>query len=89
MSSPLPSTYQFSKHLNPLDFDPTYLRNPTTSGEYIRTYRKDKGLLIREMAEEIGVHEFTLIKWEGGRIPSRNMDIKKLLRGVPGVEGFL
>jgi hypothetical protein len=29
--------------------------------------RKDKGLLIRELAEKIGAHKFTPIKWEGNK----------------------
>jgi DNA-binding XRE family transcriptional regulator len=79
----LPSTYQFSKPLNPLDYDPTYPKNPTTLGEYIRKYRKDKGLLIRELAKEIGIHKFTLIKWEGGRMPPKYL--KKLRKAIPGL----
>jgi hypothetical protein len=60
------SVYLFSKILNKLDFDPTYPRNPFTLGDYIRKHRKDKGLLIREMAEKIGICISTLIRWEGG-----------------------
>ena len=48
-----PSTYQFSKRLNPLDYDPTYPENPNNLAQYIRKYRKDKGLLIREFTDEI------------------------------------
>jgi DNA-binding transcriptional regulator YiaG len=66
LPSGLPSTYQFSKPLNPLDYDPTHPKNPTNLARYIRKFRKDKGLLIKELAEELGIHEFTLIKWEGG-----------------------
>ena len=57
--------------------------------DYIRKYRKDKGLLIREFAEEIGVHKFTLVKWEGGRMPRYKGQISKLMRVVPGAERFL
>jgi DNA-binding transcriptional regulator YiaG len=72
-----------------LDYDPTYPKNPTNLAQYIRKYRKDKGLLIREFAKQIGVHEFTLIKWEGGRMPRYKSEIRKLMRAVPGVRRFL
>jgi hypothetical protein len=42
-----PSTYLFSKPLNPLDYHPTYPKNPVTFTQYIRKYRKGKGLLVR------------------------------------------
>ena len=70
--------------MNPLDYDPTYRKNPATLGQYIRKFRKDKGLLIRELAEELGIHEFTLIKWEGGRLPHPKY-LKKLRRAIPGL----
>jgi DNA-binding XRE family transcriptional regulator len=82
--------YNFSRLLNPLDYDPAYHRNPGTLGQYIRKYRKDKGLLIRELAEEIGVHKFTLIKWEGGKqAPRYGREIGKLVRAVLGAGRFL
>ena len=56
LPSGFPWTYQFSKPLNPLDYDSKYHKNPTNLAQYIRKYRKDKGLLIRELAEEMGVH---------------------------------
>jgi len=59
-------------------------KNPTTSAEYIRKFRKDKGLVIREFAKELGMHEFTLIKWEGGRLPHRKY-LKRLRCLVPGL----
>jgi DNA-binding transcriptional regulator YiaG len=57
------------RRMNPLDYDPTYPKNPSTLAENIRKFRKDKGLLIREFAKELGIHKFTLIKWEDGRPP--------------------
>lgn len=75
--------------MDPLDYDPTYPKNPTTLAQCIRKYRKDKGLSGRELAEEIGVHKFTLVKWEGGRVPRCKGEIKKLLRAVPGTQRWL
>lgn len=86
----LDKVYAFSRRMNPLDYDPTYPRNPATLAQYIRKYRKDKGLLIREFAEEIGVHKFTLIKWEGNKqVPRYKTEILKLMKAVPGVGRFL
>ena len=66
---PFPA-YLFSKPLNWLDFDPTYPRNPATLGEYIRKFRKDKGISQVEMAKVIGVHEMTIVNWETtGMVP--------------------
>jgi DNA-binding transcriptional regulator YiaG len=67
-----------------LDYDPTCPNNPTNLARYIRKFRKDKGLLIKEFPEEIGVHKFTLIKWEGGRLPHPKY-LKKLTRAMPGL----
>jgi DNA-binding transcriptional regulator YiaG len=72
-----------------LDYDPTYPQNPTNLAQYIRKFRKDKGLLIRELAEKIGIHKFTLIKWEGGRLPRYKGEIQKLMKVVPGIGRFL
>jgi DNA-binding transcriptional regulator YiaG len=77
-------TYLFSKPLNCLELDPTYPKNPRTLGEYIRKRRKEKVLLIHELAEELGIHEFTLIKWEGGRMPHPRY-LGRLKKIVPGL----
>ena len=59
---PRPSpAYLFSKPVNWLDFDPSYPKNPKTFGEHIRKSRMDKGLLIRELAEQLGVSEHAVI----------------------------
>jgi len=75
--------------MNPLDYDSTYPKNPSTLAEYINKYRKDKGLLVRELAQEIGVHKFTLIKWEGGRMPRFQKEIAALEKRIPGVGRWL
>jgi len=59
---PTPSPpYPFSKPVNWLDFDPSYPKNPKTLGEHIRKFRMDKGLLIRESAEQLGISEHGVI----------------------------
>jgi DNA-binding transcriptional regulator YiaG len=47
-----------------LDFNPNYPKNPKTLGERIRKARMDKRLKIKELAEQIGVTEDTVINWE-------------------------
>jgi DNA-binding transcriptional regulator YiaG len=41
-----------------------------TLGDYIRKFRMDKGLLIKDLSRELGVTEDTVINWEvRGRMP--------------------
>jgi hypothetical protein len=47
--------------MDPLDYDPTYPKNPKTLGEYIRKYRKDKGLTMGDSDEESGRRR----RWRG------------------------
>ena len=60
------------------DFNPKYPKNPKTLGERIRKARMDKGLLIRELASQIGVTEDTVINWEIRGIKSRDKVYKRL-----------
>ena len=46
------------------DFDPDYPKEPKTLGERIRKARMDKGLMIKELAKQLGVTEDTVINWE-------------------------
>ena len=46
------------------DFDPDYPKEPKTLGERIRKARMDKGLMIKGLAEQLGVTEDTVINWE-------------------------
>jgi putative heme degradation protein len=76
--------------LNPLDYDPTYPKNPTNLAQYIRKYRKDKGLFIRELAQELGIAEFMLINWEvRGGMPRYKSHIRRLSEMIPGAGRFL
>ena len=64
------------------DFNPKYPKNPQNLGEKIRKARMDKGLLIREVVEQIGVTEDTVINWE-------IRDIKPVGRNLDAVKRFL
>jgi DNA-binding transcriptional regulator YiaG len=59
-----PIAYIFPILLNRRELDPISSRNSQTSGKYTRKYRKDKRLLIKDLAEELGVSGDTLISWE-------------------------
>lgn len=51
-----------------------YPESPKTLGEHIRKHRMDSGLQIKQLAEQIGVDEMTIINWEVGRVkePRKN-----------------
>jgi len=69
-NSNIPLVYTLELTLNLNDFNPDYPKNPQSLGEKIRKARIDKGLLIRELASELGVTEDTVINWEvRGRKP--------------------
>jgi DNA-binding transcriptional regulator YiaG len=73
-----------------LDYYPTYPREPHTLAQYIRKYRKDKGLSIGQLAREIGIHKFTLYNWEiRGKVPRIRSLKERLTRTVPGVGRWL
>ncbi len=82
--------YAFSKPLDQLDFDPTYPKNPSTLGEYIRKYRKDKGISQMELSAKLGVSEMTIVNWEiRGIVPRIRSVREKLVRSVEGTEKWL
>ncbi len=60
-------------------------KNSKTLGEYIRRWRMEQGLLIRQLADILGVTEDTVINWDiRGMVPAkRHMD--RLIRIIPGV----
>ena len=59
-------------------FNPKYPKNPQTLGEKIRKARMDRGLLIRELASQLGVTEDTVINWEVRDIKPREDDIERI-----------
>ncbi len=84
------AAYLFSRPLNRLEFDPTYPRNPRTLGDYIRKWRMEQGLLIRELASALGVREDTVTDWEKNRrVPRNQKQIRALREGIPEVGRWL
>ena len=61
-----------------LDFNPKYPKNPQNLGEKIRKARMDKGLLIRELASQIGVTEDTVINWEIRNIKPEGRNLERV-----------
>jgi DNA-binding XRE family transcriptional regulator len=84
LASPSP-VYLFSKSINWLDFDPTYPKNPKTLGDYIRKYRMEKGLLIKELAKELGVTEDTVINWEVRGVRPCGKHLERITGFIPAL----
>ena len=70
--------YTLEINLNLNEFDPDYPKEPKTLGERIRKVRMDKDLLIKDLAEIIGVTEDTIINWEIRNIQPRGKSLEKL-----------
>jgi transcriptional regulator with XRE-family HTH domain len=50
----------------------------TTSGEYIRKWRLEQGLLQVDLAKKIGVNEMTIVNWEKGKTRPDDKKLEKL-----------
>ena len=59
-------------------------KNQKTMGDFIRKWRMDKGLLIRELAKKIGVTENTVINWEVRGITPCRRHMERIRGFVPG-----
>ena len=59
-----PLVYTLEIEINLLDLNPKYPKNPQNLGQKIRKARMDKGLMIKELAFQLGVTEDTVINWE-------------------------
>jgi len=67
-----------------------YPENPQTLGEHIRKHRMDSGLQIKQLAEQIGVDEMTIINWEVGRVKKmRRKPFEHLLGLFPELKSVL
>jgi len=77
-----PLVYTLEIEINLLDFNPKYPKNPQNLGEKIRKARMDKGLMIKELASQLGVTEDTIINWE-------IRGIKPVGRNIEAIKRFL
>jgi len=83
-------SYLFSNPANQLDFDPSYPKNPRTFWDYIRKFRKDKGVSQVDLAKMIGVNEMTIVNWETrGMVPRIKKVRERLAREVEGAGKWL
>jgi DNA-binding transcriptional regulator YiaG len=80
-----PALYLLSAPLNRLDFDPSYPKAPKTFGERLRKFRKEKGLSMRQFAEELGVSEDTVINWEVREVRPGRRNLESLLKVLSDV----
>ena len=79
----LRNTYHLERILPKSVFCKDYPENPKTFGEHLRKARIDAGLLIKDLAKELGVTEDTVINWElRGRMPRPKA--REVLRRVFG-----
>ena len=61
-----------------LDFNSKYPKNPQNLGEKIRKARMDKGMMIKELASQLGVTEDTVVNWEARDIKPEEKNMEKL-----------
>ena len=73
-----PLVYTFDIDVDPLDFNAKYPKNPLTLGERIRKARMNRGLMIKELASQIGVTEDTVINWELRNMKPQDKSMKKV-----------
>ena len=77
--------YTFEIEIDLVKLDPKYPKDPKTLGERIRKARMDQHLMVKELAERIGVVPETVINWEKRNLkPTRRH--REQLRAVLGVD---
>jgi len=64
------------KNLNEIYYG--YTKNPKTFGQYLRKYRLDEELQLKDLADRIGCTDSILILWEKDRVTPVLSHIKKL-----------
>ena len=78
--------HRVSKAIPKASFHQDYPTNPQTFGEALRKARMDAGLQIKELADEIGVNEMSVINWElRGMMPRYP---EKVLGRLPSIQGL-
>jgi len=83
-STPL---YTISSYLGPGLFNPGYPKEPKSFGEWLRKFRLDQGLLIKDFARLVGVSEDTIINWEKRNVKPRGRAREKLMEYLKGKLG--
>ena len=80
-----PLVYTFEVEIDLVKLDPKYPKDPKTLGEHIRKTRMDQRMMVKELAERIGVVPETVINWEKRNLkPTRRH--REQLQAVLGLD---
>ena len=82
----LPLTYTIEFEIDLVKLDPKYPKDPKTLGERIRKARMNKRMMVKELAERIGVVPETVINWEKRNLKPTRRHWEQL-RAVLGLDG--
>lgn len=85
MHEPGPLIYTFEIEVDLLALDPKYPKAPKTRGEHIRKARMDRHMMVKELAERVGVVPETIINWEKRNLKPMRRSLERL-RAVLGLE---
>lgn len=83
MTTPL--VYTLDLKINLVELDPKYPKNPKTLGERIRKARMDQHMMVKELAERVGVVPETIINWEKRNLKPTRKHCERL-RAVLGLD---
>ena len=78
--------YTFEIEIDLVKLDPKYPKDPNTFGEHIRKARMDRRMMVKELAERIGVVPETVINWEKHNLKPTRRHWERL-RAVLGLDG--
>ena len=84
--SGLPLTYTIEFEIDLVKLDPKYPKDPKTLGERIRRARMDRRMMVKELAERVGVVPETVINWEKRNLKPTRRHWEQL-RTVLGLNG--
>ena len=80
-----PLTYTIEFEIDLVKLDPKYPKDPNTFGEHIRKARMDQHLMVKELAERIGVVPETVIIWEKRNLKPTRKHVERI-RAVLGLD---
>lgn len=82
---PHPLVYTFDIEIDLVKLDPKYPKEPKTLGERIRKARMDQHLMVKELAQRVGVVPETVINWEKRNLRPTRRHLERL-REVLGLD---
>ena len=77
--------YTFEIEIDLVKLDPKYPKDPKTLGERVRKARMDRHLMVKELAERVGVVPETVINWEKRNLKPMRRSLERL-RAMLGLE---